>query len=305
MSVWKSSAIKIYRAALCLVLLMWCWGMQVCAGPLAFWVPAHEAGFVYKRLPLIHGSPPPRQVYVWDRHRVNWQYLFEVGEHSWASKPDEVFSRASLYTICLLLNFLMFFKLVYGDFFSTGSWFKPVFLPLSAFIILVLSIFFPWSQRKGIFRLFGSIIAAPAGRVRFKEMFAADVLTSLVKVLVDFAFSACYFFSGEFYTDDLTLPGSDKRPGYFHCAGSVVYTRVVVPVIIVLPLWCRFMQCLRRYYDTKDRFPHLANAGKYGLAMVVVLFGAFSPSLSNVDGDVGIFQVRTLMGGWALDGGRL
>lgn len=31
----------------------------------------------------------------------------------------------------------------------------------------------------------------------------------------------------------------------------------------VLSQWCRFMQNIRRYRDTSDRFPHLANAFKY------------------------------------------
>ena len=39
-----------------------------------------------------------------------------------------------------------------------------------------------------------------------------------------------------------------------------------------LPAWFRFAQCLRRYKDTREAFPHLINAGKYSTTFFVVLF---------------------------------
>ncbi len=64
------------------------------------------------------------------------------------------------------------------------------------------------------------------------------------------------------------------------CVFCVVCGRVVVvPLLTALPLWWRFMQCLRRYRDTGQRFPHLANALKYALSHSVLLFGVFNPAL--------------------------
>jgi xenotropic and polytropic retrovirus receptor 1 len=40
----------------------------------------------------------------------------------------------------------------------------------------------------------------------------------------------------------------------------------------VLPAWFRFAQCLRRYRDSGDAFPHLVNAGKYSTTFFVVIF---------------------------------
>ncbi|KAJ8969768.1 hypothetical protein NQ314_001605 [Rhamnusium bicolor] len=47
---------------------------------------------------------------------------------------------------------------------------------------------------------------------------------------------------------------------------------VIRPIVSCIPAWLRFAQCLRRYYDTKEAFPHLANAGKYATTFVVVIF---------------------------------
>ncbi|KAG0419269.1 Xenotropic and polytropic retrovirus receptor 1 like protein, partial [Dictyocoela muelleri] len=40
-------------------------------------------------------------------------------------------------------------------------------------------------------------------------------------------------------------------------------------LLILLPSWFRFAQCLRRYRDTKQKFPHLVNAGKYASGFLV------------------------------------
>jgi EXS family len=55
------------------------------------------------------------------------------------------------------------------------------------------------------------------------------------------------------------------------------YKHVLIPILCLFPLLIRFNQCLRRYIDTGDRFPHLANAAKYALSQTVTLFGAFHP----------------------------
>lgn len=44
------------------------------------------------------------------------------------------------------------------------------------------------------------------------------------------------------------------------------------PFVACLPAWFRFAQCLRRYRDTKEAFPHLLNAIKYATSFFVVIF---------------------------------
>ncbi|VEU42395.1 unnamed protein product [Pseudo-nitzschia multistriata] len=51
----------------------------------------------------------------------------------------------------------------------------------------------------------------------------------------------------------------------------------------MLPLVFRFNQCLRKYADSGDRFPHLANASKYALSQLVTLTGAFHPLYLEVE----------------------
>lgn len=44
------------------------------------------------------------------------------------------------------------------------------------------------------------------------------------------------------------------------------------PFVVCLPAWFRFAQCLRRYRDTKEAYPHLLNAVKYATSFFVVIF---------------------------------
>lgn len=69
---------------------------------------------------------------------------------------------------------------------------------------------------------------------------------------------------------------------YFH---SVFRTEVescvegsylIRPMVAMLPAWFRFAQCIRRYRDTREAFPHLANALKYSTSFFVVIFSSLS-----------------------------
>lgn len=44
------------------------------------------------------------------------------------------------------------------------------------------------------------------------------------------------------------------------------------PLVNCLPAWFRFAQCLRRYRDSREAFPHLVNAGKYSSTFLMVMF---------------------------------
>lgn len=47
---------------------------------------------------------------------------------------------------------------------------------------------------------------------------------------------------------------------------------IIRPIVNCLPAWFRFAQCIRRYRDSKEAFPHLVNAGKYSTTFLMVIF---------------------------------
>ena len=58
-----------------------------------------------------------------------------------------------------------------------------------------------------------------------------------------------------------------------YCVDEAYFIR---PLVAMLPAWFRFAQCLRRYRDTREAFPHLANAAKYATSFFVVIFSSLT-----------------------------
>ncbi|MCJ8732041.1 hypothetical protein PDJAM_G00206360 [Pangasius djambal] len=111
------------------------------------------------------------------------------------------------------------------------------------------------------------VVTAPFHRVGFADFWLADQLNSLAVVLMDLEYLIC-FYSVELNWlksyDDLEISSGTCN----------TYSYGVRAVIQCLPAWFRFVQCLRRYRDTKRAFPHLVNAGKYSTTFFVVIFAA-------------------------------
>ena len=62
-----------------------------------------------------------------------------------------------------------------------------------------------------------------------------------------------------------------------HCLGANLYMK---PIIALIPLTWRFMQCIRRYHDLKDKH-QLWNAGKYASSIFVSIFSALRTKDNN------------------------
>ena len=97
--------------------------------------------------------------------------------------------------------------------------------------------------------------------MNFADFWLADQLNSLVPVLLDFQYMICFYATneGNWYT----------ATDYNKCVDKTWFIR---PIVACLPAYLRFAQCLRRYRDTKEPFPHLANAAKYSTTFFVVIF---------------------------------
>lgn len=95
--------------------------------------------------------------------------------------------------------------------------------------------------------------------MNFADFWLADQLNSMATALLDFHFLTCFYI-----TNGNWLEAGDTT----QCmSGSLI----VRPIVNCLPAWFRFAQCIRRYRDSKEAFPHLANAGKYSTTFLVVI----------------------------------
>ncbi|TKS80396.1 Xenotropic and polytropic retrovirus receptor 1 -like protein [Collichthys lucidus] len=145
--------------------------------------------------------------------------------------------------------------------------------PLALYGIFLLFLINPfktcyYKSRFWLLKLLFRVVTAPFHHVGFADFWLADQLNSLVVVLMDLEYMIC------FYSFELDWK---KHDGLISSSGADVcnsYSYGVRAVIQCLPAWFRFVQCLRRYRDTKRAFPHLVNAGKYSTSFFVVTFSA-------------------------------
>lgn len=104
------------------------------------------------------------------------------------------------------------------------------------------------------------MIAAPFFHVGFADFWLGDQLNSLVTALLDFEYLACFYFTNGNWNEARDASICMEKDF------------IIRPIFNCLPAWFRFAQCLRRYRDTREAFPHLVNAGKYSATFFVVIF---------------------------------
>lgn len=274
-----------YRMGMCSILALWVcwdciWGMvkdhqSTIGGRTAF--PIYRACGGLLMLQWCWGV----SVWVWSRYRINYIYLFDFNSSIVAS-PLSIFNEAVDNTLFYLICALLYYK--------AGAHDIPWSFPAGVFPVILLlytayQLVFPIRVRGPMWETVWQVITAPMTSPSFFHGYVGDIFTSMVKIFQDLVWSIFFVVSGDWLISE-DLPAS----AYHSWLRSTWYTNVLIPLVTLLPLWFRFNQCLRRYVDTRNRFPHLANAFKYAMSQTVTLFGAFHPLYMRNKRESQIFQ---------------
>lgn len=203
--------------------------------------------------------------YGWRQAGVNHVLIFELN-------PRNNLSHQHLFEIAGLLGVLWCVSLLSCLF--CDSLLVPMQVnPLALYGFFLLFLINPfktcyYKSRFWLLKLLFRVVTAPFHRVGFADFWLADQLNSLGVVLMDLEYMICFY---SFELDWKAQHGLISKAEVDVCN---TYSYGVRAVIQCLPAWFRFVQCLRRYRDTKRAFPHLVNAGKYSTTFFVVTFAA-------------------------------
>ncbi|CAH2311396.1 xenotropic and polytropic retrovirus receptor 1 [Pelobates cultripes] len=217
--------------------------------------------------------------YGWRQAGVNHVLIFELN-------PRNNLSHQHLFEIAGFLGMLWCLSLlscIFGSQFYVYMQVNP--LLLYGFMLLFLvnpTKTFYYKSRFWLLKLLFRVFTAPFHKVGFADFWLADQLNSLAVILMDLEFMICYY-SLEL---DWNSPTGLLKKDTGICN---TYTYGVRAVVQCIPAWLRFIQCLRRYRDTKRAFPHLVNAGKYSTTFFMVTFAALYTT--HKDRDHSDFQV--------------
>lgn len=223
-------------------------------------------------------------VFIWDRYSVNFIPLF--GFNSLKSNLLLVTNQTATLLLIYCVSLMMFFRANSEHTLLSQFPFLKYGCPL---LLIVWSLgyeiydysSFSISMSRGLFtrQVIFNCLRAPFAVLSFRDIYAADVLTSFTKVIADSLYSMCWVLSGSFLqahdsnNDVVQSSNTDFGSSYMHCTGKNMV--IAVGCIECLPLVIRMLQCCRQYHDSEYSvtFPFLFNALKYILSMVVVLYG--------------------------------
>ena len=168
---------------------------------------------------------------------------------------------------------------------------SPKILPLGFLTILFFRAVIPFSRRRRFWGTLKYSFMAPFHAVSFRDDFVADILTSSVKPLQDMAFAIFYYTSviRGLSSKEYKLEDLDKL-----LEKNWMLHNVVLPACAILPLWFKFMQCIRLAHDTKQRWPHLGNAFKYLSAVLIILHAMAHPQKQRGMGFIFFFVLATI-----------
>jgi len=197
-------------------------------------------------------------VYVWDRNKVPWQQIFNTGTDSKITHRELIECGCLLMALGLITLLSLLHSDLPGPFTSLPAYVHPLFLYAGALMLLFSPLKRHFQDSRFWFIAQVCRVCTPGMRpVGFAEFWLADQACSLVLFFVDCEFLLCW------YLVDGTVYG--PRKGVIPHCGDYSSIRAACSI---LPAVIRFIQCVRRFQDSGDAFPHLVNAGKYSTTLL-------------------------------------
>ncbi|KAK9736451.1 SPX domain [Popillia japonica] len=196
-------------------------------------------------------------IYGWRSSGVNHVLIFELDPRNHLSE-QHVIEMAAVFGVMWSISVLSF---LYSDHLGIPAYINPLIL----FGSMLAFLFNPTKTlrhgaRFWALRILARVFFAPFFYVHFADFWMADQLISLIPFVTDIQYIVCFY-----YTNNDWYKAKDAN----YCIEKRIFLRLF---IACLPPWFRFAQCLRRFRDTRETFPHLANAAKYATSFFVATF---------------------------------
>jgi len=208
-------------------------------------------------------------VYGWRSSGVNHVLIFELDPRSHLSE-QHLMELAAVFGVVWTTSVLTFL-------YSSKLNIPAYAIPLSLVCLMVVFMLnptktFKHEARFWFLKVFLRLLLAPFFYVGFADFWLADQLNSLAQALKDFQYLICFYLTAD------SMDAAWETASNEQCAAKSWW---LVAVISCLPAWFRFAQCIRRYRDTGEGFPHLVNAGKYSTTFIKVFFATMNAAYSD------------------------
>ncbi|KAI1272815.1 EXS family-domain-containing protein [Xylaria sp. FL0933] len=189
--------------------------------------------------------------YIWTANKINYPFIFEFDTRNHLD-----WRQLASFPGFFLLLFGIFFWLNFTRYGREELWlYYPVILIFITLVIIFLPAPILWHRSRqwlaySHFRLF----FAGLYPVEFRDFFLGDIYCSLTYATSNVELFFCLY-ANYWKNPPLCNSSHSRLLGFFS----------------TLPAIWRALQCIRRYHDTKNVFPHLVNCGKYIMTILSYL----------------------------------
>ncbi|TQV98935.1 hypothetical protein V2A60_007368 [Cordyceps javanica] len=186
--------------------------------------------------------------YVWTKCKVNYSFIFELDPRTridWRRMAEFPSFFLLIFGIVMWANFSR-----YGDE-NLYLYYPVVLIALTALVIFLPLPLLVHKSRRWFAYSHWRLLLAGIYPVEFRDFFLGDMYCSLTYCMANVELFFCL------YANEWQNPAQ--------CNSN--HSRALGFLTTVPALW-RFFQCLRRYRDTRNVFPHLVNGGKYSMTIL-------------------------------------
>lgn len=195
-------------------------------------------------------------LYIFEVFRINYRFIFEVN----------LASALNFKQYSLLPAFGLAFLSLIAWFSFNNFWphdFPSHYWPWIYFGVVLIIFLWPgkqlyYSSRRWLQVALWRILLSGFYPVEFRDFFLGDILCSLTYSMGNISFFFCLY---AHHWDGLLDENASSRRSM--CGSSKSRS---MGFFSSLPSIWRFLQCVRRYMDSGDWFPHLANMLKYSIS---------------------------------------
>lgn len=182
---------------------------------------------------------------MWKASRVNYQFIFEFDTRhnlDWRQLSELPCLLGLLLGLTMWINFNAYTSQV------MYLYWPVVLVGLSTLIIFAPLPYLYHRSRSWLATSLWRLSLAGLYPVEFRDFFLGDLFCSQTYAVGNLELFSCLYAQSPIWANPSNCNSSHSRLlGFLTC----------------LPAIWRALQCLRRYYDTRNTFPHLVNCGKY------------------------------------------
>lgn len=181
---------------------------------------------------------------IWTLNKINYPFIFELDTRhnlDWKQVAEFPSFFFALLGVFIWLNFSRF-----GHWEEMYLYYPALLIGVSLLILLFPAPIFYHRARRWFLYSHYRLLLAGLYPVEFRDFFLGDIWCSLTYSAANIPMFFCLY-ANEWDQPGMCNSSHSRLQGFFNA---------------LPPIW-RALQCIRRYRDTKNVFPHLVNCGKY------------------------------------------